>query len=60
MNGLIKSAFFGLILSLVGSYKGFYTQGGARGVGISTTQAVVLASIMILIANYFLTAILFK
>ena len=59
-NGLIKSAIFGLILSLVGCYKGFYTRGGARGVGISTTQAVVVASIMILAANYFLTAILFE
>lgn len=59
-NGLIKSAFFGLILSWVGCYKGYYTRGGARGVGISTTQAVVMSSIMILIANYFLTAILFE
>jgi phospholipid/cholesterol/gamma-HCH transport system permease protein len=58
-NGLVKSAFFGLILSCVGCYKGYYTRGGAQGVGIATTQAVVLGSIMILIANYFLTAILF-
>ncbi|MGE0009641.1 MAG: MlaE family ABC transporter permease [Candidatus Babeliales bacterium] len=58
-NGLIKSAAFGLILSWVGSYKGYYAHGGARGVGISTTQSVVISSIMILIANYFLTAILF-
>ena len=59
-NGLIKSAVFGLILSWVGCYKGYYTRGGARGVGIATTQAVVVGSIMILIANYFLTAILFE
>jgi len=58
-NGLIKSAVFGLILSWVGSYKGYYAWGGARGVGIATTQSVVIASIMILIANYFLTAMLF-
>lgn len=58
-NGLVKSAVFGLILSWVGSYKGYYSHGGARGVGISTTQSVVISSIMILIANYFLTAILF-
>lgn len=57
-GGLIKSAAFGLILSWVGTYKGFYTQGGARGVGISTTQSVVLSSIMILISNYFLTKLL--
>lgn len=59
-NGLIKSAVFGLILSWVGCYKGFYTYGGARGVGLATTKAVVISSILILIANYFLTAILFE
>jgi phospholipid/cholesterol/gamma-HCH transport system permease protein len=57
-GGLIKSSVFGLILTWVGTYKGFYTQGGARGVGEATTQSVVLASIMILIANYFLTKML--
>jgi len=59
-GGLIKSSFFGLILTWVGCYKGYTTVGGARGVGISTTQAVVLGSIMILVANYFLTAALFE
>lgn len=58
-KGLFKSAVFGLILSWVGSYKGYIAHGGARGVGIATTQSVVIGSIMILIANYFLTAILF-
>ncbi|HEV2916923.1 MAG TPA: ABC transporter permease [Candidatus Babeliales bacterium] len=57
-GGLYKSAVFGLILTLVGCYKGFYTKGGAYGVGISTTQSVVISSIMILIANYFLTKFL--
>lgn len=57
-GGLIKSSFFGLILSWVGSYHGYQTIGGARGVGISTTRAVVLGSIMILIANYFLSSFL--
>jgi phospholipid/cholesterol/gamma-HCH transport system permease protein len=59
LNGLIKSTFFGLILSLVGCYKGFYTTGGAAGVGRATTQAVVYASVSILISDYFLTAIMF-
>lgn len=59
-GGLIKSAVFGLILTWVGCYKGFYTRGGAKGVGEATTQSVVLSSIMILVANYFLTAFLFK
>ena len=35
--GLVKAAFFGLILSLVGCFKGFYTSGGAEGVGRATT-----------------------
>ena len=58
-NGLIKAACFGLILSVVGCYKGFNTRGGAEGVGRATTEAVVLASITILISDYFLTAIMF-
>lgn len=57
-GGMIKSSVFGLILSWVGTYKGFYTHGGARGVGIATTQSVVTASIMILVSNYFLTKML--
>ena len=57
-GGLIKACVFGLILSWVGSYKGYNTRGGARGVGISTTQSVVLSSIMILVSNYFLTKML--
>ena len=58
-NGLIKAACFGLILSFVGCYKGYVTSGGAEGVGRATTQAVVMASAMILIADYFLTALMF-
>jgi phospholipid/cholesterol/gamma-HCH transport system permease protein len=57
--GLTKAAFFGLILSLTGCYKGFYTIGGAEGVGRATTESVVLASVLILASNYFLTAIMF-
>ena len=58
-SGLVKAACFGLILSLIGCYKGFNTYGGAEGVGRATTEAVVLASITILISDYFLTAIMF-
>jgi len=58
-GGLYKSAVFGFILALVGTYKGYFTSGGAKGVGIATTQSVVISSIIILIANYFLTAFLF-
>ena len=59
INGLIKSAFFGLILTLIGCYKGFNTQGGAEGVGRATTGSVVLSSILIIISDYFLTALMF-
>ena len=58
-GGLIKSSVFGFIMAWVGCYKGYYTRGGAKGVGIATTESVVLGSIMILIANYFLAAMLF-
>jgi phospholipid/cholesterol/gamma-HCH transport system permease protein len=59
LNGLVKSACFAVILSLVGCYKGFSTTGGAEGVGRSATEAVVLSSILILVSDYFLTAIMF-
>jgi phospholipid/cholesterol/gamma-HCH transport system permease protein len=58
-NGLIKAACFGFILTLVGCYKGFYTSGGAEGVGRATTQAVVLSSVLILMSDYVLTALMF-
>ena len=58
-SGLIKAAVFGLLIAVVGCQKGFYTRGGAAGVGRATTQAVVLGSIAVLIADFFLTKILF-
>ena len=57
-GGLIKALFFGLLFSWVSTYKGFYTSGGARGVGIATTQAVVAGSVLVLAANYFITKLL--
>ncbi len=59
-GGLIKSSVFGFILTSIGSFFGYYTRGGAKGVGISTTQCVVMASILILISNYFLALMLFE
>ncbi|MFN3197577.1 MAG: MlaE family ABC transporter permease [Bradymonadia bacterium] len=59
-SGMIKAAVFGVILTLVGCYKGFYAKGGARGVGLATTQSVVVSSVLILIADYFLTAAMFE
>lgn len=59
-SGLIKAAVFGFIFSSIGSFKGFYTWGGAKGVGAATTQSVVIASIAILVSNYFLSTLLFE
>ena len=58
-SGLIKSAVFGLLLSLIGCQNGYDTTGGAEGVGTSTTSAVVLGSLAILVADFFLTKVLF-
>lgn len=58
-SGLIKAAVFGLIVAVVGCQKGFHTSGGAEGVGRATTRAVVLASIAILVSDFFLTKMLF-
>lgn len=54
-KGMIKGAVFGMIFSCVGCSKGFYTEGGAEGVGRATTEAVVVASVIILVVDYFLT-----
>ena len=58
-SGLIKAAFFGLVLAGTGCAKGFYTSGGAEGVGRATTSAVVMGSVAILLSDFFLTKILF-
>jgi phospholipid/cholesterol/gamma-HCH transport system permease protein len=58
-NGVIKACVFGGILTLVGCYKGFHASGGARGVGVATTQSVVVSSVLILVADYFLTTAMF-
>jgi phospholipid/cholesterol/gamma-HCH transport system permease protein len=59
VQGLVKSVFFGLILTLIGCYKGYYTSGGAEGVGRATTEAVVISSVSILIGTYVITSLLF-
>jgi phospholipid/cholesterol/gamma-HCH transport system permease protein len=58
-SGLFKAAFFGLIISSVGSYKGYSTTGGAEGVGTATTYSVVISSVSILVADYILTAFMY-
>src|SRR5262245_12088823 len=56
--GLSKPLAFGFILSSVGCYMGLRTKGGTQGVGISTTRAVVVASVAILSSDFFLTKLL--
>ena len=55
--GLVKATCFGAILGTVACYKGFYTTGGATGVGRSTTSAVVVSSVAILVSNYFIAVL---
>jgi phospholipid/cholesterol/gamma-HCH transport system permease protein len=57
-SGLFKSVIFGVIIGTVACYKGFYTTGGARGVGIATTTSVVVASVSILVSNFFIAYML--
>jgi phospholipid/cholesterol/gamma-HCH transport system permease protein len=54
-TGTGKTPFFALIISLVACYNGMRASGGADGVGRATTQTVVVASVLILISNFFLT-----
>lgn len=58
IQGLTKPLIFGFILSTVGCYQGLKVRGGTQGVGRATTQAVVVASVLILVVNFFLTRFL--
>ena len=60
ISGLTKAAVFGFIIALMGCYHGFRSKGGAQGVGQATTNAVVSASILVLIFNYLLTEAFFN
>ncbi|RQW78041.1 MAG: ABC transporter permease, partial [Geobacter sp.] len=57
-SGCIKSFSFGLIISWVCCYKGYYAGHGAEGVSRATTSAVVTSSVLVLIWDYFLTSVL--
>lgn len=59
VSGLVKASVFGFIVTLLGCYHGFYSKGGAQGVGQATTNAVVSASILLLAFNYVLTLAFF-
>lgn len=60
ISGLVKAACFGFLVTLMGCYHGFHSDRGAQGVGAATTNAVVSASILILIANYAITEMFFS
>jgi phospholipid/cholesterol/gamma-HCH transport system permease protein len=55
---LIKSVVFAFLVASISSYRGYYTQGGALEVGVSTTQAVTTSVIAVLIADYLLAQLL--
>jgi len=56
--GLSKPVVFGFLLASVGSHMGLSTRGGTRGVGLSTTRSVVVASVLILSSDFFMTKVL--
>ena len=55
ISGIGKTFFFGFFVAIISCYQGLQTSGGTEGVGLSTTKAVVYASIFIFIADFFLT-----
>jgi phospholipid/cholesterol/gamma-HCH transport system permease protein len=57
-TGLVKPVLFGFIIATVGCYYGLSTRGGTQGVGRSTTQAVVVASVFIIAADFFVAKLL--
>ena len=57
-QGLIKASVFGFAVTLIGCYQGYHAKGGGRGVGMGTTRAVVYASVVTLVLDYFLSEIL--
>ena len=60
VSGLIKAFFFGGIIGTMGCHYGFRTEGGAEGVGLATTRAVVASCVLVLISDYVLANVLFR
>jgi phospholipid/cholesterol/gamma-HCH transport system permease protein len=56
--GEVKACVFGFLIAAISCRQGFFASGGARGVGLATTRAVVQSAVGILVANYVLTALL--
>lgn len=59
-QGLQKAVVFGLILSTVSCYKGFFASGGAKGVGQATTSSVVASFVLILVSDFLITYLQYK
>jgi phospholipid/cholesterol/gamma-HCH transport system permease protein len=59
-SGLIKAAFFGGSIGLMGTFYGFRTEGGAEGVGKAATSAVVASCVLVLALDYVLANLLFR
>jgi phospholipid/cholesterol/gamma-HCH transport system permease protein len=55
MSGLSKTFFFGFEIAVIGCFNGMRVEGGASAVGVATTRTVVLASICVLVSDFFLT-----
>lgn len=55
IEGLFKATVFGFIFSTVCTFRGFYTTGGAKGVGEATNKGVVISMVLIIVSDYFLT-----
>jgi len=60
VSALIKSVIFGTLIAVIGSSWGLTTTGGAKGVGQSTTTAVVTSLLAIFVANFFLSWVMFQ
>lgn len=58
LHGFLKTYFFAFMIATVSCYKGLHTKGGAEGVGKSTTEAVVVSMVMVMVMDYFISALL--
>ena len=58
LSGIAKTCVFGWIIAMVGCFQAFATTGGTAGVGRATTNAVVIASISVLVSDFFLTKLM--
>ena len=58
LTGIIKSAFFGVVVTLIGCYNGLSTEGGTEGLGRATTATVVHVTMGVIVADFFLTKLL--